>query len=136
MAAMDQRIGARRQISADSVPQGPFRSVEELDMKRIIVAAIIAASTLASSAAFAGRGHIGPTRAQARTVLAQAQQDGLFNTPDATYPAVQLRAAEKGVAASSGVGTADVGGTVASRVQSGHRTVVAPVARDRIYFGH
>ncbi|OUL77805.1 hypothetical protein CA603_35445 [Paraburkholderia hospita] len=64
--------------SAGSVSQDPFRSVEELDMKRVIAAAIIAPSKLASNATFADRRRIGPTRAQVQTVLAPVRQSRVF----------------------------------------------------------
>jgi hypothetical protein len=104
-------------------------------MKRIMIAAIVAAGTLASSAAFADGEPIGMTRAQVRAELAQARKDGLFDAPDTTYPTAQLRAAEKRGVMAAGIEASDVGGADTSRVQSGRRTATAPVGRDSIYFG-
>jgi hypothetical protein len=93
-------------------------------MKRILISAIVAASTLASSIAFADRGDI-------KNTLAQVQA-----APATVSSAARLPATEQHSATVTGIETRDFGGTGASRVQSGRRSVTAPAVRDRTYFGH
>jgi len=102
-------------------------------MKRFLIPAIIAGA-IVSSSVFAESATHGKTREEVRAELVQARAAGVFDAPDATYPAAQLRAA----AALQNAANADassVGGTATGGSQSGRRTVTAPEARDSIYFG-
>jgi hypothetical protein len=113
-------------------------------MKRVLIPAVVLASLIASSTVFADTATEGKTRAQVRAELAVARQQGIFDAPDTTYPAAQLRAAAALQAANTATANAApaadtsasaVGGTVTGHTQSGRRTVAAPQAWERVYFG-
>jgi hypothetical protein len=107
-------------------------------MKRFLIPAVVIAGVIASSTVFAEPATYGKTRAEVRAELVQARAAGLFDAPDTTYPAAQLRAAATMQAANpiaTDPGTSAMGGVVAGRSESGRRTVSAPDARNSIYFG-
>jgi hypothetical protein len=112
---------------------------QEYKMKRLLIPAVVIAGVLASSTVFAEPANQSSTRAQVRAELVQARNAGLFDAPDTTYPAAQLRAATAPQSANTAAPDAGLssgmGGVVAGRTQSGRRTVSAPEARDSIYFG-
>jgi hypothetical protein len=107
-------------------------------MKRFLIPAIVIASAIVSSTAFAEPATYGKTRAEVRAKLIQAREAGGFNVADSTYPAAQVAASTTPQPANAVVPSSDasaVGGVVTGRTQSGRRTVTAPEARDSIYFG-
>jgi hypothetical protein len=115
-------------------------SAKEHEMKRFLIPAIIAGA-IVSPSVFAESATHGKTREEVRAELVQARAAGVFDAPDATYPAAQLRAAaalqNAGTSAANAANAdaSSVGGTATGGSQSGRRTVTAPEARDSIYFG-
>ena len=106
-------------------------------MKRFLIPVVIAGA-IVSSSVFAEPAAHGKTREEVRAELVRAREAGVFDTPDATYPSAQLRAAAALQNANTNAGSAGAssfGGAVTGRSQSGRRTVTAPEARDSIYFG-
>ena len=107
-------------------------------MKRLLIPAIVIAGVIASSSVFAETATYGKTRAEVRAELVQAREAGLFDAPDTTYPAAQLRAAatmQAANAVATDASASAMGGVVAGHSESGRRTVSAPEARNSIYFG-
>jgi len=103
---------------------------KEHKMNRYAISVVLIAGAITPWTVFGEPAAHGKTRAEVQAELVQARAAGWLDAPDASYPAVQLRAAaasqNANAAAAANAGASALGGAGVGRSQSGRTGASAP----------